>query len=90
MQFDLFGRPIGSCSSLVDIFGQEHQSIAKMIEFWSDKYDSLLNLESPPHNFLRANPVATALATKSFNTRSSRNRGLNPHAVAKRRQVTIK
>jgi len=63
MQLDLFGRPIGSSSPIVDIFGQEHQSIAKMIEFWSDKYGSLLNLESPPHFFLRANPVATALAT---------------------------
>lgn len=63
MQFDLFGRPIGSSTPIVDILGQEHQSIAKMIEFWSDKYDSLLNLDSPPHFFLRANPVATALAT---------------------------
>ena len=63
MQFDLFGRPIGSSTSLVDIIGQKHQSIAEMIGFWGDKYDSILNLESPPHFFLRANPVATALAT---------------------------
>jgi len=62
MQLDLFGNPIGSSTLIVDILGQEHQSIAKMNGFWSDKYDSL-NLDSPPHFFLRANPVATALAT---------------------------
>lgn len=63
MQFDLFGNPIGSSTPTVDIFGQRYQSIAKMIEFWGDKYDLVSNLESPPHFFLRANPVATSLAT---------------------------
>jgi len=63
MQFDLFGNPIGSSTPIVDIFSQKHQSIAKMIEYWSDEYDLVLNLESPPHFFLRANPVATVLAT---------------------------
>ena len=35
-------------------------------------------------------PVATAEATKSFRTRSRRRRSLIPHAVANRRQVTMK
>ena len=34
-------------------------------------------------------PSAIAPATKSFSTRSSRSRGLAPHAVAKRRHVTV-
>src|SRR5208283_368811 len=39
---------------------------------------------------MRMVPVATAVATKSFSTRSRRNRGLLPQAVAKRRQVIEK
>src|SRR4026208_1125243 len=35
-------------------------------------------------------PDVTADATKSFRTRSSRSLGLKPHAVAKRKDVTLK
>ena len=48
MQVDLFGNPIGSSHPVVDILGQEHKSVAKMIEFWNKEYESISPLESPP------------------------------------------
>ena len=62
MQFDLFGNPIGSSHPVVDILSQEHKSVAKMIEFWSKEYESISPLESPPHFFLRANPITPTIA----------------------------
>ena len=66
MQVDLFGNPIGSSHPVVDILGQEHKSVAKMIEFWNKEYESISPLESPPHFLLRANPVATDYATSQM------------------------
>ena len=62
MQLDLFGNPIGTSTPIVDILGQKHDSVAAMIEFWNDECDSVMALESPPHFFLRANPVTPTLA----------------------------
>jgi DNA modification methylase len=62
MQVDLFGNPIGGSHSVVDILGQEHKSVATMIEFWNKEYESISPLESPPHFFLRANPVTPTIA----------------------------
>ena len=62
MQIDLFGNPIGSSHPVVDILGQEHKSVATMIEFWNKEYESISPLESPPHFFLRANPVTPTIA----------------------------
>lgn len=59
---DLFGNPIGSLHTVVDILGQEHKSIAEMIEVWNKEYESISPLESPPHFFLRANPVTPKIA----------------------------
>ena len=63
MQLDLFGNPIGSSTPIVDIFGQEHDSVAAMIGYWRDEFDPISEVESPPHFFLQANPVAPILAT---------------------------
>ena len=75
MQVDLYGNPIGSSHPVVDILGQKHKSVAKMIEFWGKEYESISSLESPPHFFLGTNPVATLLATTQ---RDERIRIVNP------------